>query len=78
LEITVSFLEIQKWEPDIYIGFSRALHLQCRGKRKRRNMMHASERRMRGEMRKERRERAEEEGVIAKRKIKEGVVKEFS
>ncbi len=29
LEITVSFLEIHKWEPDIYIGFSLALHLQC-------------------------------------------------
>jgi hypothetical protein len=28
LEITVSFLEIHKWEPDIYIGFSSALHLQ--------------------------------------------------
>jgi hypothetical protein len=27
LEITVSFLEIPKW--DIYIGFSLALHLQC-------------------------------------------------
>jgi hypothetical protein len=21
---------IHKWEPDIYIGYSRALHLQCR------------------------------------------------
>jgi hypothetical protein len=31
LEITVSFLEIHKWEPDIYIGFSPALHLQCIG-----------------------------------------------
>jgi hypothetical protein len=29
LEITVSFLEIDKWKPDIYIGFSPALHLQC-------------------------------------------------
>ncbi len=29
LEITVSFLGIHKWEPDIYIGFSLALHLQC-------------------------------------------------
>jgi hypothetical protein len=29
LEITVSFLGIHKWEPDIYIGFSQALHLQC-------------------------------------------------
>ena len=29
LEITVSFLGMQKWEPDIYIGFSSALHLQC-------------------------------------------------
>jgi hypothetical protein len=29
LEITVSFLGIHKWEPDIYIGFSSALHLQC-------------------------------------------------
>jgi hypothetical protein len=28
-EITVSFLEIHKWEPNIYIGFSPALHLQC-------------------------------------------------
>jgi hypothetical protein len=30
LEITVSFLGIQKWEPGIYFGFSTALHLQCR------------------------------------------------
>ncbi len=30
LEITFSFLEIHKWEPDIYIGFSPALNLQCR------------------------------------------------
>ncbi len=29
LEITVSFLGIHKWEPDIYIGSSLALHLQC-------------------------------------------------
>jgi hypothetical protein len=29
LEITFSFLGIYKWEPDIYIGFSPALHLQC-------------------------------------------------
>ncbi len=29
LEIKVSFLGIHKWEPDIYIGFSPALHLQC-------------------------------------------------
>ncbi len=29
LEITVSFLGIHKWEPDIYIGFSPAFHLQC-------------------------------------------------
>ncbi len=29
LEITVSFLGIHKGEPDIYIGFSLALHLQC-------------------------------------------------
>ncbi len=29
LEITVSFLGIHKWESDIYIGFSPALHLQC-------------------------------------------------
>jgi hypothetical protein len=29
LEITVSFLGIHKWEPDIYIGFSLAIHLQC-------------------------------------------------
>ncbi len=28
LEITISFLGIHKWEPDIYIGFSPALHLQ--------------------------------------------------
>jgi hypothetical protein len=26
LEISVSFLKIHKWEPDIYIGFSPALH----------------------------------------------------
>ncbi len=30
LEITVSFLGIQKYETDSYIGFSPALHLQCR------------------------------------------------
>ncbi len=29
LEITVSFLGIDRREPDIYIGFSPALHLQC-------------------------------------------------
>ncbi len=29
LETTVSFLGIHKWEQDIYIGFSPALHLQC-------------------------------------------------
>jgi len=29
LEITVSFLGIHKRDPDIYIGFSPALHLQC-------------------------------------------------
>jgi hypothetical protein len=29
LEIAVSFPGIHKWEPDIYIGFSPALHLQC-------------------------------------------------
>ncbi len=29
LKITVSFLGIQKQEPEIYIGFSLALHLQC-------------------------------------------------
>ncbi len=29
LEITVSFVGIHKWEPDIYIGFSPALPLQC-------------------------------------------------
>jgi hypothetical protein len=28
-QCTVSFLGIHKWEPDIYIGFSPALHLQC-------------------------------------------------
>jgi hypothetical protein len=28
-EITVSFLGMHKWEPDIYIGFSPALNLQC-------------------------------------------------
>jgi hypothetical protein len=28
LELTVSFLGIHKWEPDIYIEFSAALHLQ--------------------------------------------------
>jgi hypothetical protein len=26
---TVSFLRIHKWEADIYIGFTPALHLQC-------------------------------------------------
>jgi hypothetical protein len=30
LEITVSFLGIYKWEPGIHVGFSPALHLQCR------------------------------------------------
>jgi hypothetical protein len=30
LEITVSILGIHKCEPEIYIGFSPALHLQCR------------------------------------------------
>ncbi len=29
LEKTVSFLGIHKWEPDIYIWLSLALHLQC-------------------------------------------------
>ncbi len=29
-EITVLFLAIHKWEPDIYIAFSPALHFQCR------------------------------------------------
>ncbi len=29
LEITDSILRIHKWEQDIYIGFSAALHLQC-------------------------------------------------
>jgi hypothetical protein len=29
LEITVSFLGKHKWKPDIYIGFSPALPLQC-------------------------------------------------
>ncbi len=29
LEVSVSFLGIHKWEPDIYIGFSPALDLQC-------------------------------------------------
>jgi hypothetical protein len=29
LEITVSILGIHKWEPDIYTGFSPALHFQC-------------------------------------------------
>jgi hypothetical protein len=29
LRITASFLGINKWEPDIYIGFLPALHLQC-------------------------------------------------
>jgi hypothetical protein len=32
LEITLTFLGIHKWEPDIYIGFSPALHLQWRDK----------------------------------------------
>ncbi len=31
LKITVSFLWIHKWESDIYVGFSPALHLQCIG-----------------------------------------------
>jgi hypothetical protein len=31
LEITVSHLGIHKWEPDIDIGFSPAIHLQCGG-----------------------------------------------
>ncbi len=31
LGITFSFLGIHKWEPDIYIGFSPARHLQCGG-----------------------------------------------
>jgi hypothetical protein len=31
LGITVSFLGIHKWEPDIYVGFSPALHLQWGG-----------------------------------------------
>jgi hypothetical protein len=31
LEINVLFLGIFTWEPDIYIGFSSALHLQCGG-----------------------------------------------
>jgi hypothetical protein len=30
LEISVSFLEIHKWELDICIGFPPAFHLQCR------------------------------------------------
>ncbi len=29
MEKPVSFLGIHKWEPDIYIGLSPALHLQC-------------------------------------------------
>jgi hypothetical protein len=29
LGITVSFLGIHRWEPDIYIRFSTELHLQC-------------------------------------------------
>ncbi len=29
LDLTVSFLGVHKWEPDIYIGLSLALHLQC-------------------------------------------------
>ncbi len=29
LEMTASFLGIHKWEPDIYIGFSSALHLKA-------------------------------------------------
>jgi hypothetical protein len=28
-EKPVSFLGINKWEPNTYIGFSPALHLQC-------------------------------------------------
>jgi hypothetical protein len=30
LEIPVSFLGIHKWKPDIYIGFSPALHFALR------------------------------------------------
>jgi hypothetical protein len=33
LEITFSFLGIHTWEPDIYIGYSLALHLQCTTKK---------------------------------------------
>ena len=29
LQITVLFLGKHKWEPEIYVGFSLALHLQC-------------------------------------------------
>ncbi len=29
LKITVSFLGIHKWEPDVNIRFSAAHHLQC-------------------------------------------------
>jgi hypothetical protein len=29
LEKIISFLGIHKWESNIYIGFSPALHLQC-------------------------------------------------
>jgi hypothetical protein len=28
-EIRVSFLGMHEWQPDIYIGFSPALRLQC-------------------------------------------------
>jgi hypothetical protein len=30
LDITVLFLGVNKWEPDIYMGFSAALYLQIR------------------------------------------------
>jgi hypothetical protein len=32
MEIKVSILRIHKLEPDIYIGFSPALHLKCGAK----------------------------------------------
>ncbi len=39
LEITFSIWRIHKWEPDIYIGFSAALHFQCSKSMQRRQDM---------------------------------------
>jgi hypothetical protein len=35
-----SFLGIHKWEPDIYVGFSPALHLQCDAQRFANNILY--------------------------------------